>query len=122
MNKKLTLTMTIDEDEFQKQREWLYRFADRPEAEGLINLCDVIHDAMEPIDEGLPFTVILRYPEKLTDHPETYTTYVSAGDYKEAIAIARREAAEDNNNLIAADGFGVVAVFSGQLEDLNFSW
>jgi hypothetical protein len=111
MNKKLTLTMT--------QREWLYRFADRPEAEGLISLCDAIHDALEPIDEGLPFTVILQYPEELTDHPETYTTQVEAGDYKEAIEIARREAAEDNDNVIAPDEFDVVAVFSGQLEDLD---
>jgi hypothetical protein len=119
MNKKLTLTVTIDEAEFKRQREWLYKFSGVDEAEGLINLCNAIHDSLDPVTGLRPFTVILRYPEEMTEHPETYTTYVSAGDYKEAIEIARREAAEDNDNVIAPGEFDVVAVFAGHLEDLN---
>lgn len=75
-----------------------------------------------------PFTVILLYPDFLSDNygQETYIAHAEAVNPEDAAHAAQlqacganREAPEDPDFAIDPDDFFVLAVFDGHLEDLR---
>lgn len=66
------------------------------------------------------FTVIMLYPDYLSDGAETYVAHVEALNQKEACKTARIEAVEVNDPTAVddPDDFSVLHVFEGHLEDI----
>lgn len=69
------------------------------------------------------YTVVLLYPDYMgSDNPRGFETYVGQArtdTVVEAVAKVRQQAVTANDRLADPDDFAVLAVFAGQLEDLN---
>lgn len=88
----------------------------------------VVKAEMDRASKMKPFTVILLYPDFLSDNyeQETYIAHVLASDPKDAAHAAQlqaleanREDPEDPDFGLDANDFFVMAVFNGHLEDLR---
>lgn len=72
-----------------------------------------------------PFTVLLLYPDYLSENygEETYTAWVDAYDPTHAVKLAQQQAlrAQSNDRRTGASGadFRSLAVFEGHLSNLN---
>lgn len=69
------------------------------------------------LGEPVNFTVVLLYPEHLTNDfgEATYTAHVEARSPREARTLARLEAMQANEDCDDGEDFGCVAVFRGWL-------
>lgn len=71
---------------------------------------------MKPLKE---YSVLLRYPDYVSDTGETFYAFVTASNPKQAVALAQQDACE-LNNLTERDDFAPILVTAGHNKGLNY--